>query len=153
MNEEAPGAAAPNPRDAEDLPEELERARLSWLRAVNRSDLDAYADLVCPDVVWLPPGEASVEGRASFRAWLEPFFERFEYRFALEVASCRVSGDWAVEKGSFRTEMTPLSGGDRMEHRGRYIVLWRKGDDSVWRIDRYVDDTEGSHVDPIGART
>lgn len=139
-------------RDAEDLPEDLEGARRAWLRAVNRTDLDAYADLVCRDVVWLPPGGPAVQGRASFRAWLEPFFEQFEYRFSVEVASCRDSGDWAVEKGAFRTEMTPRSGGDPMEHRGRYIVLWRRGGDSAWRIDRYMDDSGGGHGGPTGAR-
>lgn len=29
-----------------------------------------------------------------------------------------------------------------MEHSGNYIVLWHRGRDDQWRIERYIDETE-----------
>lgn len=125
------------------LPSGLTQSHRSWIQAVNQTDLDAYAGLVCEDVVWLPPGQAAFQGRTEFRSWLEPFFEQYAYEFTIDEPNFRMAGDWAVEKGSFRSLMTQRSSAKAMEHSGRFIILWRKDDDSVWRIERYVDDTPG----------
>lgn len=37
-------------------PEVLAGRRDAWVAAVGARDLDAYAELVTEDVVWLPPG-------------------------------------------------------------------------------------------------
>ena len=123
---------------------ELGRRHRAWIDAVNGTDLTAYADLVCEDVVWLPPGQPPIEGRAAFRAWLEPFFGRYAYDFSIEDPVFRMAGDRAVEKARFRSRMTPRDGGEDMTHEGRFIALWRRDGDAVWRIERYVDDTEGT---------
>ncbi|MEX2374025.1 MAG: SgcJ/EcaC family oxidoreductase [Dehalococcoidia bacterium] len=126
---------------AEELPTGLKQSHRSWVEAVNETDLDAYANLVSEDVVWIPPGQAAIQGRIAFADWLKPFFARYHYEFTIADPSVRVAGDWAVEKGNFRSQMIPRSGGNAMDHRGQFIVLWLKDTDSVWRIDRYVDDT------------
>lgn len=125
----------------ENLPPGLARSHRSWIEAVNRGDLSAYADLVCEDVVWVPPGQAALEGRAAFRDWLAPFFERYAYEFSVGEPEFRAAGNRVVAKGRFRSRMTPRSGGETMEHGGRFLALWRRDDDGAWRIERYVDDT------------
>lgn len=127
--------------EADDLPAGLARRHRSWIEAVNETDLGAYAEAVCEDLVWWPPGQPPVEGRAAFRDWLAPFVDRYAYEFSVEDPVFRVSGRWAVEKARFRSRMTPEAGGDAMEHAGRFIALWRRDEDDRWRIERYVDDT------------
>lgn len=123
------------------LPPDLTRSHRAWVEAVNGTDLEAYADVVCRDLVWLPPGQDAIEGRAAFRRWLAPFFEQYDYEFSVTGTAFRVAGTWAVEKGRFRSVMTSVDGGATMEHSGRFLALWRRDDDGVWRIERYVDDS------------
>lgn len=130
-----------HPPSTDALPGGLVESHRAWIRAVGATDVDAYADVVCEDVVWLPPGGDPVEGRAAFRRWLAPFFEAYDYDFTIDDAAISVTGGYAVEKARFRSAMTSRSGGETMEHEGRFIVLWRRDDDGRWRIDRYVDDT------------
>lgn len=126
---------------SEEVPDGLARSHRSWIQAVNRTDLAAYADLVCEDIVWLAPGREAFRGRDAFRSWLDPFFQRYAYQFSVEDSSIRVAGDWAFEKGYFRSVMTSRSDGTAMEHTGGFVILWRKDEDARWRIERYVDDT------------
>lgn len=134
-------------REFGNLPDGLIQRQRSWIQAVNQTDLVAYADLVSEDVVWLPPGQTSIEGRKAFETWLAPFLERYSYEFSIDEPSFRMADDWALEKGGFRSLMTSRSGGEAMEHRGRFIVLWRRDDDAQWRIDRYVDDTPAEEIE------
>lgn len=129
------------------LPGRLVESRQAWIEAVNRTDLDAYADVVCDDVVWIPPGQDAVQGRATFRDWLAPFFEAYAYAFDVDDAEVRMAGAWAVETGEFRSRMTSRATGEMLEHAGRFVLLWRREDDGRWRIERYVDVTpEDSEV-------
>lgn len=123
------------------LPGRLVESRQAWIEAVNRTDLDAYADVVCEDVVWIPPGQDAVQGRVAFRDWLAPFFEAYGYAFDVEDSDVNMAGDWAVETGEFRSRMTSRESGETMEHAGRFVLLWRREDDGRWRIERYVDVT------------
>jgi len=139
---------------ATDVPERLANSHSAWLQAVNGSDLAGYAEVVAENVVWIPPGQDAVEGRANFRRWLTPFFEEYDYEFAITDFSFRMAGRWAAERGRFHSRLTPRDGGQAMEHSGRFLVLWRQDDDSEWRIDRYLDQTpiEGHAPDsPSGA--
>lgn len=123
------------------LPDRLAGSRQAWIEAVNRTDLDAYADVVCDDVVWIPPGQQAVQGRAAFRDWLAPFFEAYAYTFDVDDAEVRMAGAWAVETGVFRSRMTSRATGETLEHTGSFLILWRREDDGRWRIERYVDVT------------
>lgn len=113
--------------------------RRRWQEVVNEGDVDAYADLVTEDVVWLPPGGSPIQGRNAFRLWLEPFFARYAYRFAVEPARSRTWDGWCAEHGRFVSVLQEKSGGAEAEHGGSYFVLWRREPDDLWRIERYVD--------------
>lgn len=80
-------------------------------------------------------------GRSAFRDWVAPFLVRFNYEMSFSEVRHRVAGDWAAEKGRFRSLMTPRGGGEAMEHSGSYTLLWKREPDGTWRIERYVDDT------------
>lgn len=126
---------------ASQLPDALASSHAAWLEAVGRTDVDAYAALVSEDVVWLPPGGETVEGREAFREWLAPFFEAWDYDFSVVDPRFRVVGGWALETGRFVSRMSERAGSGEVEHVGHFVVLWRRDEDGVWRIERYVDDT------------
>jgi len=113
--------------------------RREWVHVVNSGDLDRYAKLLTRDAVWIPPGQPAVEGRKAIREWLEPLFEEYSYDFALKGSRVQVAGDWAVERGAFRSLLERRCGGDRQRQTGKYIVLWRQSENGEWRIERYID--------------
>lgn len=116
----------------------LDQRRREWTSVVNGRDLEGYADLVTEDVVWLPPSGEPITGREAFRAWLEPFFTRYEYRFSVEPVQIRAFDGWRAEIGRFRSILTADEDAPQ-EHTGEYFVLWRLDSDDVWRIERYAD--------------
>ena len=116
----------------------VERRR-AWIAAVEGGDVDDYSAIVTEDVVWFPPVGDPLQGRAAFKRWLEPFMGAFRYNLRLAPATSKEGGGWAYETGAFRSIMEPLDGSATQEHEGHYLVLWRKGNDGAWRIERYVD--------------
>jgi uncharacterized protein (TIGR02246 family) len=109
-----------------------------WIAAVNSTDIDAYAQLVTDDLVWIPPGAEPVVGRAAFRSWLEPFFNRFTYETVIENVKAHESEAWIAETGTVTSHMAPRAGGPGGSHDSRYFVLWRR-EWTEWKINRYVD--------------
>lgn len=124
--------------------------RRTWIAAVDANDVETYASIVTDDVVWLPPFGDPLQGRASFRRWIEPVMGEYSYTLQLEATTSGEAGDWAYELGAFRSIMEPRDGGEIQEHRGYYFVLWRNETDGAWRIERYVDlaTAEGHHLSP-----
>jgi uncharacterized protein (TIGR02246 family) len=119
--------------------DELWERHQEWTRVVNTRDVEAYAELVAEDIVWIPPAGEAVVGRQAFREWLEPFFGSYHYEYSSSNSRYRPAGDWIAESGEFETRMTPVSGGSPMSHVGSYMVIWRRDRDGAWRIERYVD--------------
>lgn len=123
------------------IPESLEKQHQKWIDAVNNEDIDAYANIIAKDAVWIPPGQQPIIGREAFKQWLEPFFGRYSYNFSISEPQFIVSGDWAFERAKFTSKMTPISGGAPMTHSGTFTVLWCRCKNKNWRIERYIDDT------------
>lgn len=124
-----------------EITEAITRRRREWVEAVNARDLEAYADLVTEDLVWLPPMGEPIESREAFRAWLQPFFESWEYDFSVEARRIQAFDGWCVERGRFLSRLTPAGGGEAREHGGEYLIFWRLDGDGAWRIERYADVT------------
>ena len=118
---------------------EIDVRRAEWSDAVNTKNLSKYLDIVSEDLVWFPPGQPVVMGRNGFREWVKPFFDTYNYQFEIIEPRVSVSGDWAAEKGMFKSTLT--QGDKKSTHPGHYLIIWQRCTDSVWRIDRYVDVT------------
>jgi uncharacterized protein (TIGR02246 family) len=119
----------------------LPNRRLKWMAVVSAGDADAYAGLVTEAVVWVPPGEEAIVGRPAFLAWVQPFFREFAYEFEVRPVDVVVLEDWAVERGRFVSRLSSRGAGSRIDHSGNYVIVWARGEDHVWRIDRYFDVT------------
>lgn len=111
------------------VPESLEKQHQKWIDVVNNGNIDAYANIIAKDAVWIPLGQQPIIGRKAFKQWLVPFFGKFSYAFLISEQQFIVSGDWAFERAKFTSKMTPDSGGEPMTHSGTFTVLWYRAKD------------------------
>lgn len=120
----------------------LQQRHREWIDIVNKGDTEAYPQLLTKDAVWFPPGGDPIVGRKAFREWVAPFFNRFTYDFDIRDERITAVEGRAVEKAVFTSEMTPKEGGKTLEHSGTFIALWLCDKSGIWRIERYIDDTD-----------
>lgn len=125
-----------------EVPESFKKRHNKWVEIVNSGNVEAYAKLLAEEVVWIPPGQQPITGREAFKEWLSPFMDKYSYDFSITDEQIRVSGDWVFERARFISKMTPLEGGEPMKHSGTFSVLWNRGSDNKWYIERYIDDSD-----------
>lgn len=120
----------------------IEERRLRWVEATSAGDVDATVSMLTDDIVWFPPESEALRGREAVRAWMEPFFELFEYDFSVLDVRLQLAGDWALEHAVFTSKLTSRHDGRVSTHGGFYMLNWRRGTDGAWHIDRYFDVSE-----------
>ena len=103
--------------------------------AYNAGDAAAMAELYTEDGALLPPGAARVDGRDGIAALWQGYMDAGVQDLALETLEVEDRGDRASEVGTYRLT-APDGEGGRVAARGKYIVLWQRGDDGVWRLHR-----------------
>lgn len=103
--------------------------------AYNGGDAAAMAELYTPDGALLPPGAARVDGREGIAALWQGYMDAGIRDLALETVEIEAHDGAASEVGTY-TLTAPDGAGGRVTAHGKYIVLWRQGDDGVWRLHR-----------------
>jgi uncharacterized protein (TIGR02246 family) len=103
-----------------------------WLEAFNRADVETLTAIYDPDVVVMPPGEPSLEGREAVRAWLEAFFKGHTARQTLVHDEIVVAGAWAFLRGRFDLTVAPRDGGEPSHQHGKHLVIWRRDPRGRW---------------------
>ncbi len=116
--------------------EAIDRVRHAHVAALNRGDVEAWAELFSEDGVQMPPHVQANVGRPMIRAWSQGFLHPFHANFALEVHEVRVSGDWAFERGRYTIALTPKAGGPPIGDVGKYITLYQRQADGSWKVGR-----------------
>ncbi|HET6362570.1 MAG TPA: nuclear transport factor 2 family protein [Gemmatimonadota bacterium] len=129
---------------AQEVPGEAERAfeeaYAAFSAAYRAGDPAGVAALYADDAFYLAPGDEIDRGDvgrhfeflSSFEPGAGPVIE-------FEIVDREVSGDLAYDIGyfTFRREGQPAEDAPR----GKFIVIWKRGEDGVWRIhaDGYSD--------------
>ena len=138
---EAP-AASPNasalPSDQTEARRQIEAAAIGIWQAVARGDsagiLVHYAD----DALILGSGAPMVQGKPAVAAFLQGLFGGNTLRDVQgDVTDIMISGDLAVETGTYAMTIIPQNG-DAVADKGKYIHVWKKSVDGLWKVVRYV---------------
>ena len=120
----------------------ISEKRQKWISAVNAGDVKNYLLVLSENIVWFPPGGQVIGGKEKFRDWVDPFFQNFDYDFSVSQTGIKIIEDWAIERGEFTSKLTPKTGGEMMEHSGKYIIFWQREKDGEWKLERYIDDSQ-----------
>ena len=116
----------------------IDHRRQRWVELTTDGDAAGCVELLTEDAVWFPPGMAALSGRGQIRDWMASFFELYEYDFSILNPQLRLAGDWAFERGIFKSVHTSQYDGRKTGHSGEYLISWRRESDGEWYIERYL---------------
>ncbi|MFA1625226.1 DUF4440 domain-containing protein [Rhizobium mongolense] len=92
------------------------------------------------DAVAFPPNENRVAGRESVQKMWQSWIDAGLTDLTLKAAQVEESGNLAYEEGTYSIKI-PGKDGKTSEEIGKYIVVWKKGDDGEWRLHRDIWNT------------
>lgn len=121
---------------------------LQYVTATNAGDVAALVSLYTGDAIRMPPNEPSVAGREAIRSWMQAMTDRFTIKIAFPQIEVEVAGDWAFVRGTYTLALTPKTGGERTEDRGKFVDFDKRQPDGSWRIYRDIWNSDKPHPTP-----
>lgn len=113
---------------------EVEQASDRFWDARQREDLSAFVEQFTEDGVLMIPGATDFVGRSAIRTIMEKRFAAARTRnFQIERREIDIIGDTAYELAWY-SEVHEQ--GDAMRMKGRFLNVWKRGADGVWRVHR-----------------
>ena len=121
----------------------VDKVRDDFIAAFNAGDATKIADLYAENAVALPGDGPTVQGRAGILDRNKGLFDQFTAKVTITPTDTRISGDLAVDQGTYTMAMTPKAkGGKPMTEEGRYVVvLYRDG--GAWKVVTDMDNKVG----------
>jgi ketosteroid isomerase-like protein len=87
--------------------ETARQAQEAYVAAINTNDLDSLLAMLTEDVVYLPPNEPALVGKAAVRPWAAEYLKAFKIHWEKTSLEFVVAGDWAFERYSYESTDTP----------------------------------------------
>jgi uncharacterized protein (TIGR02246 family) len=138
---------APAPADSAADLAAISQVRTDYAAAFNAGDMAKLGTLHTEDAIEYPANQPTRQGRAAIVAAAEAMAKEGKHEISITATETLVSGDQAVDIGTFRTTMTPAAGGEPMTMDGRYIVLLRREADG-WKLARLLANTAAPMMMP-----
>ena len=113
----------------------IEATGRALAEGINKQDGAAVARLYTENGSVLPPGTPRVDGREGVEAFWKAAIEMGLGDVVLTTLEFADHGDLATEVGSV-TGTVPGEDGNKVSLAGKFIVLWKRGDDGTWRLHR-----------------
>jgi len=112
---------------------EIEAAQAAWEAAFNAGDgAAAAAAMFTEDARLLPPDSPVVEGREAIGKFWQGLMDAGVHSLDLGLIAVEVNGDTMIETGTWAVK-APSDQGE-VDAAGKALVVWKKGDDGVWRM-------------------
>jgi len=133
----APQAPAPDPaaeaKAAASARTAIDEIRAQYGAAENAGDAAAIAAFYTDDGVYLPANMPAASGKAEIQARYEQIFAQISQQGGPTAVSVDITGDWAIERGTYKGTLTPKAGGAAFEDTGKYVAVFRKTE-SGWKV-------------------
>ncbi len=136
------GCATPSPEsapaDAETMKTAIQAREREWSAAFLAADAAAVAALYTEDGASIQATGDWRRGREAIGLGMQPDFDSttFTAREDITEEVIPLSADYLFEVGHYSSTGTSKADGTEKSSSGRYIVLWQRDADGVWRIHR-----------------
>lgn len=110
----------------------LNELRAQYMDHVNTGNAPMVAELYAEDALYMPSSGHYAAGPEAIRARAEEIAAAAP-TLTITPVETEISGDWAIERGTYSTEVTP-EGGEVMSQSGRYLTLSRRQADGSFKL-------------------
>ena len=132
-----PAETAAPPVDEAAIKTAIEAREREWSAAYLAGDAAAVSNLYTEDGAQIEPAGDWTRGRPAIAAAMKAELDTLNVTAREDVAEeVTVAGEYVVEFGRYTFTATTKVGGKPVSGAGRYVVLWRKDADGMWRIHR-----------------
>ncbi|OAP34602.1 hypothetical protein AU381_25095 [Sinorhizobium glycinis] len=131
---------AGEPAGAQTAQASIEANNAEFVAKFAAKDAKGLAQHYTEDAVAFPPNENRVAGRESVQKMWQSWIDAGLTDLTLKAAQVEESGNLAYEEGTYSIKI-PGKDGKTSEEIGKYIVVWKKGDDGEWRLHRDIWNT------------
>lgn len=117
----------------------IEAIEVKWQAAYGARDFETLADLYTEDGWVMARRQPVMRGREEIRSFFASVAQDTKLAVTFDVEELEVIGSYAWNTARFALTYQSMSGGDPVHDFGRALILYKKGDDGVWRIHRDMD--------------
>ena len=111
----------------------IEDANRKFGDAVRQGDGAAIGALYTEEATILPPNGEMIKGKPAITAFWTGGLQAGIKEAVLTTAEVLVLGDFALEIGKYALKIQP-AGQAVVADTGKYVVLWKKQPDGVWKL-------------------
>jgi uncharacterized protein (TIGR02246 family) len=140
--ESAADAATATSTDAGEARQAIEAGNARFIDANKRGDTSTVAANYADDAIVMMPNMTSWRGRDAVRRGFAGFLSQAAVKdLTLKTEDVAVTGDVAVETGSYEMTLQPRSGKE-IKDKGKYITVWKRQGDGSWKIVRDINNSD-----------
>jgi len=108
--------------------------REQWAGDLHAKRVEASVAEYAPDAEFIDPSGTVFQGSVALRQLFQTVTSRFDSDLHFESRRLEVSGDLAYDSGWYHETLTDRATSKAQELRGRYLTIYRRSGDGVWRI-------------------
>ncbi len=120
----------------------IEATLKTLMESLNGGDAAGVAAHYTDDAAVLPPDAARIDGREGIQGVWQGLIDADVRDITLTTQEVDVFGDVANEVGTI-SATAPGEDGTRVQLAGKYVAVWKRGDDSTWRLHRDIWNFDG----------
>lgn len=133
-------AGAPN--DAATVQKAIDASEAKWSAALMKGDTAALMSVYAEDAITMAPNAKRATGRAAVAQMYAGMMKEMTFPAAsIKSDDVIVSGDYAIETGTYRITAQPKTG-KPMDDVGKFITIWKKQPDGEWKMLRDIFNTD-----------
>jgi uncharacterized protein (TIGR02246 family) len=118
--------------------EEIAKVKAAWIAALRAGDVGRLLGMVTDDVVAMHPNGKTTKGKQELGDDFRRFFAKFRMDQTAISEETVVAGEWAFDRASVSTKVTPIGGGEPSQVNSEVIVILRRDADGFWKLARSV---------------
>ncbi len=120
----------------------IEATLKAFMESLNGGDAAGVAAHYTDDAALLPPDAARIDGRVGIQGVWQGLIDADVRDITRTTQEVDVFGDVANEVGTI-SATAPGEDGTRVQLAGKYVAVWKRGDDSTWRLHRDIWNFDG----------